>query len=464
MASHSPERRHNLSDSSMTIPSDSENYSANNELSPSPPSSSSSPLILYSPPTIWGLLRGAAINLLLPFVNGLMLGFGELLAHEAAFRLGWSGTKFTSSTSRSYQQPLSKAHPNPLLAHKSSWQIHSIRIRSPVFAASALRFASSTSEASQSSGVVTVPTDTFATSSLDEISKITTSDLAAVPEHIGYLKNLGLDYGWGPTAFIETLLEHIHFYTGTPWWASILLTAVTVRIALLKPYIGAADVSARTAAIQPITSPIREKMMAAQRGGDQQGMLMARQELMLIHKRAGIQMYKAFVPLVQIFLGFGTFRLFRGMATLPVPGLETGGFLWLKDLTVPDPYLILPIVTAGAFYQVMKKGGETGTMMLSPMMQKLVIYVLPAMSGTFMLFWPGAMQLTFFATSMMSMIQATLFRNPSFRAWVGIYPLPPHPAKPGVGGSAKPKDPYEGAMTMYQPPNATASATEEKKG
>lgn len=97
MASESPDRRNNLSNSSMTIPSDSENYSANNELSPSPPSSSSSPLILYSPPTIWGLLRGAAINLLLPFVNGLMLGFGELLAHEAAFRLGWSGTKVSLS-------------------------------------------------------------------------------------------------------------------------------------------------------------------------------------------------------------------------------------------------------------------------------------------------------------------------------------------------------------------------------
>lgn len=54
-------------------------------------------MILYSPPTIWGLLRGAAINILLPFVNGLMLGFGELLAHEAAFRLGWSGTKVRST-------------------------------------------------------------------------------------------------------------------------------------------------------------------------------------------------------------------------------------------------------------------------------------------------------------------------------------------------------------------------------
>jgi hypothetical protein len=81
-----------LAASGLTIPSDSENYSHAADSPPSPPSSSS-PLILYSPPTLWGLLRGAAINLLLPFVNGLMLGFGELVANEAAFRLGWSGTK-----------------------------------------------------------------------------------------------------------------------------------------------------------------------------------------------------------------------------------------------------------------------------------------------------------------------------------------------------------------------------------
>ncbi|KAK0510801.1 hypothetical protein JMJ35_007233 [Cladonia borealis] len=97
-------QQRDLAGSSATFPTDSENYSSSNhELSPSPPSSSRSPMILYSPPTFWGLLRGAAINLLLPFINGLMLGFGELLAHEAAFRLGWSGTKIFPSgrTSRS---------------------------------------------------------------------------------------------------------------------------------------------------------------------------------------------------------------------------------------------------------------------------------------------------------------------------------------------------------------------------
>ena len=103
-----------LSASSITIPSDSENYDGNNEFSssgepsddPSPPESApfspmqqqQSPVILYTPPTLWSLFRGVAINLFLPFVNGLMLGFGELFAHEVAFRLGWSGTKVSGST------------------------------------------------------------------------------------------------------------------------------------------------------------------------------------------------------------------------------------------------------------------------------------------------------------------------------------------------------------------------------
>ncbi|KAK0383675.1 hypothetical protein NLU13_9586 [Sarocladium strictum] len=81
-----------LAESGVTMRSDSEQYSPGEEISMSPPSSGS-PVILYKPPTVWSLIRGAAINLLLPFINGMMLGFGELFAHEAAFRLGWGGTK-----------------------------------------------------------------------------------------------------------------------------------------------------------------------------------------------------------------------------------------------------------------------------------------------------------------------------------------------------------------------------------
>ena len=55
--------------------------------------SSNSVITFYKPPTLLSLLRTAAINLILPFINGVMLGFGEIFAHEVAFRWGWRGAK-----------------------------------------------------------------------------------------------------------------------------------------------------------------------------------------------------------------------------------------------------------------------------------------------------------------------------------------------------------------------------------
>ncbi|KAF8446779.1 outer membrane protein TOM13-domain-containing protein [Terfezia claveryi] len=66
---------------------------ASSSSSSSTTTTTASPLILYRPPTAMSILRTAAINLVLPFINGLMLGFGELFAHEMAFRLGWSSTR-----------------------------------------------------------------------------------------------------------------------------------------------------------------------------------------------------------------------------------------------------------------------------------------------------------------------------------------------------------------------------------
>lgn len=39
------------------------------------------------------LLRRSAINLVLPFINGMMLGFGEIVAHEIGFRYNWIGAR-----------------------------------------------------------------------------------------------------------------------------------------------------------------------------------------------------------------------------------------------------------------------------------------------------------------------------------------------------------------------------------
>ena len=54
--------------------------------------SQSESLVVIKPSTHTKLIqfaRSCVIDLLLPFINGLMLGFGELVAHEVAWRYNW---------------------------------------------------------------------------------------------------------------------------------------------------------------------------------------------------------------------------------------------------------------------------------------------------------------------------------------------------------------------------------------
>ena len=171
-----------------------------------------------------------------------------------------------------------------------------------------------------------------------------------VYEHLGFLKEMGLDYGWGTTAFVETVLEHVYIYLGTPWWASIGITVLLIRAILFKSFIDAADISARRQIIKPLEDPINARMKAAQATRDKLAMQDAWKERSVLYKNAGIVGWKSFVPLMQLPFGFGVFRLVRGMASLPVPGFDNGGFLWVYDLTVSDPYYILPLVTSWAYY------------------------------------------------------------------------------------------------------------------
>lgn len=175
-----------------------------------------------------------------------------------------------------------------------------------------------------------------------------------LPEGIGYLKELGLDFGWGPTAIMEWTLEHIHIYTATPWWLSIVLTAFAIRALIFKPYIDAADVAAKMAALRPVTEPITSRMKELSREKKTLELLKAKAELQRIHSQAGIKTWKTFVPMLQVVAGFGMFRLLRAMGTLPVPGLENGGVAWIQDLTLSDPFFVLPVVTGMIYYVTMR--------------------------------------------------------------------------------------------------------------
>ncbi|KAI9655500.1 MAG: Mitochondrial inner membrane protein oxa1 [Trizodia sp. TS-e1964] len=202
------------------------------------------------------------------------------------------------------------------------------------------------------------PIDSVTSSSGGLLAEISSKETSYV-HHIGNLKELGLDFGWGPTAIVEFILEHIHVWAGTPWLASMSLTAIALRLSLAYLHAKSIDASARATALSPITKKIQEKMKEGQRVGDQAIVMEAKGELQGVFKTAGIKKRHLFAfTLIQLPLGYGTFRLLRSMADKRVPGLEDGGILWFQDLTIMDPYLILPLLSGALTYIIIKASSE----------------------------------------------------------------------------------------------------------
>jgi YidC/Oxa1 family membrane protein insertase len=62
--------------------------------------------------------------------------------------------------------------------------------------------------------------------------------------------------------------------------------------------------------------------------------------------------------------------------------------------------------------------------MLPDHFQKALTYGFPALTLVFMQGWPAALQISFAVTSLLSVLQSTILRNPVFRNWYGIPPPP----------------------------------------
>ena len=153
---------------------------------------------------------------------------------------------------------------------------------------------------------------------------------------------------------MQYIIEHIHLWGGVPWWVSIVGTGLLIRLALLKPMISASDTSARLHNIKPLINPLREEMLKAAKVGNQMEVQLKRAEIGEIQRNNGIKLFRTMIPMIQIPLGFGMFRVVRGMTSLPMPALANETALWINDLTVADPMYILPAISAFCLYRTFK--------------------------------------------------------------------------------------------------------------
>lgn len=199
-----------------------------------------------------------------------------------------------------------------------------------------------------------VADSSFVPTNLDlaSIADLGSANILNMPEDIGFLSKLGLDYGWGPTSVMQWVLEHVHVYSGWGWGGSIIATALLLRVVMFYPQIRSLRFNA---AMQKMKADPRgkEAMELVKQGyqtGDRELMQKGQFLNKMVREQYGAHTSGMLWSFMQIPFSFGLFRIISGMVHIPVPSLENAGFLWFQDLTATDPYFILPAIGSSLLF------------------------------------------------------------------------------------------------------------------
>ncbi|MED5606508.1 MULTISPECIES: membrane protein insertase YidC [Pseudomonas] len=212
-------------------------------------------------------------------------------------------------------------------------------------------------------------------------------------KYLGELSpGLELTVDYGPLWFIAQpifwLLQHIHGLVGNWGWSIILLTVV-IKLAFFPLSAASYKSMARMRAVSPKMAAIKE-----QHGDDRQKMSQAMMEL---YKKEKINPLGGCLPiLVQmpVFLSL-YWVLLESVEMRQAPWLG-----WITDLSVKDPFFILPIVM-GATMLVQQ--------MLNPTppdpMQAKVMKLMPIIFTFFFLWFPAGLVLYWVVNNCLSIAQ-----------------------------------------------------------
>jgi YidC/Oxa1 family membrane protein insertase len=200
---------------------------------------------------------------------------------------------------------------------------------------------------------------------------------------------LTVDYGvlWFFGKPIFWLLEKLHRLTGNWGWAIVL---VTVLVKLLFYQLSAMSYRsmAKMKKLTPRMTALRERY-----GDDKMAM---NQALMEMYKEEKVNPFGGCLPiLVQIPVFIALYWVL-----LESVELRQASWFWIKDLSTPDPYFVLPLLM-GVTMVIQYKLNPTPT---DPIQQR-IMQTLPVVFTVFFAFFPAGLVLYWLANNVLSIAQ-----------------------------------------------------------
>ncbi|KAF8322783.1 60Kd inner membrane protein-domain-containing protein [Cantharellus anzutake] len=266
-----------------------------------------------------------------------------------------------------------------------------------------------------------IPADPIATAS--PIDQVVLPPALYTGDHIGDLANLGLVH-WTPVGAIEALLEQLHVNLGLPWWAAIVTLSILGR-AIIAPVLIRSQVNnVRLAKIKPELEIIMKKLQDAKVKDDKLAMhkhsLAARQ---LFAENDCSPFRSLAAPFVQLPIALSCFLAIRTMGELPLESFKTGGALWFTNLTVPDPFYILPLVSTVSIYGMMDVNAQDSAQTETTGHITNLFKALTILSSGIMVFFPSSILLFIVTNGALIVGQFFIFRIPSVRTRYGLPPV-----------------------------------------
>ncbi|KAK7079365.1 Mitochondrial inner membrane protein oxa1l, partial [Halocaridina rubra] len=160
------------------------------------------------------------------------------------------------------------------------------------------------------------------------------------------LQSVGLG-GWSPVGIIQNSLEYLHVTFDLPWWGAIGVATVCIRMLIFPMVLLSQKNAAKMNNNLPQLQTLQMKLTEARQSGNHLEAARLAQEMMIFMKEKEISPVKnMIVPLAQAPIFISMFMGLRGMANLPLESFKEGGLFWFVDLTLSDPYYLLPVITA----------------------------------------------------------------------------------------------------------------------
>jgi YidC/Oxa1 family membrane protein insertase len=195
--------------------------------------------------------------------------------------------------------------------------------------------------------LVDVPVDPSGSELLPDVVNAAISNLPPALQY-GDLAALGL-VGWTPAGLVRWSLEVINVATGLPWFWTLVAGSLFWRAIIVPLAIQGLRNSARLLPLQPQIVASQEELKRIRISGDKLALQRHALKMRKMYKDAGVRMgVTALSPFVQLPVTFGLFFGVKKMCELPVMQLAHSGLEMLPDLTVPDPYMILPVLLCAA--------------------------------------------------------------------------------------------------------------------